>query len=192
MKQMIPLTKEQQKLVETHLYIVGWVITESIYVNETIFGFEYEDLYQEGCFLLCHAARTYNPDRAMFSTYSKKVVYNGLLTYCRKMCQHPCSHLSIGTDGEMIVNGSFSVKADNNSFEAQVSIIETLDLLASAEKTYKGVARLGIRAMKLRLRGLSIKEIAELYHVPTTYIGAWISRASQKLRKDPSFLSELL
>lgn len=91
----------------------------------------------------------------------------------------------------MIVNDSFSVKADNNSFEAQVSIIETLDLLASVEKTYKGVARLGIGAMKLRLEGLSIKEIAELYHVPTTYIGAWISRASQKLRKDPTFLSGL-
>ena len=58
MKRDIPLTEEQQMLVKTHLYIVTLVITESIHVNKNIYGFEYEDLYQEGCIWLCHAAAT--------------------------------------------------------------------------------------------------------------------------------------
>ena len=40
MKQNIPLTSEQQKLVETHLYIVNWVMSESIHVHKNIYGFE--------------------------------------------------------------------------------------------------------------------------------------------------------
>ena len=34
--------------------------------------------------------------------------------------------------------------------------------------------------------------IAGLYHVPPPHVGAWISRAAQKLRKDRLFLSGLL
>ena len=77
---------EQQILVENHLSIVHWTIRESIYVNKAIYGFEYDDLYQEGCILLCHAAATYDSSLAKFSTYAKKVVRNGLITYCRQIC----------------------------------------------------------------------------------------------------------
>ena len=56
MKRDIPLTREQRALVENNLSLVYWVIMESIHVNETIYGFGYEDLYQEGCIWLCHAA----------------------------------------------------------------------------------------------------------------------------------------
>ena len=48
MKKEIHLTMEQQILVENHLSIVHWTIRESIYVNKAIYGFEYDDLYQEG------------------------------------------------------------------------------------------------------------------------------------------------
>ena len=70
MKQNIPLTSEQQKLVETHLYIVNWVMSESIHVHKNIYGFEYEDLYQEGCIWLCYAATTYNPERSQLDRKS--------------------------------------------------------------------------------------------------------------------------
>lgn len=39
MKRDIPLTREQQELVENNLSLVYWVIMESIHVNETIYGF---------------------------------------------------------------------------------------------------------------------------------------------------------
>lgn len=190
MKWDIPLTREQQELVENNLSLVYWVIMESIHVNETIYGFGYEDLYQEGCIWLCHAATTYNPARSLFPTYARKIVRNGLLSYCRQMCsrQRRFTYLTVGLHGELLADGELVTPPDD--FHVQVNMIETLDLLASAEKKYQGVTKLGIEALKLK--GMSVSEIADLYHVPPPHVGAWISRATQKLRKDTPFLAGLL
>lgn len=192
MKWDIPLTREQQELVENNLSLVYWVIMESIHVNETIYGFGYEDLYQEGCIWLCHAANTYNPARSLFPTYARKIVRNGLLSYCRQMCfrQRRFTYLTAGLHGELLADGELVTPPDD--FHVQVNMIETLDLLASAEKKYQGVTKLGIEALKLKLKGMSVSEIADLYHVPPPHVGAWISRATQKLRKDTPFLAGLL
>ena len=192
MKRNNPLTKEQQALVEKTLSLVYWVIMESIHVNETIYGFGYEDLYQEGCIWLCHAAATYDPARSQFPTYAKKIVRNGLLSYCRQMClkQRRITYLAVGLHGELLADGEPVAQPDD--FHAQLNMIETLDLLAWAEKKYQGVAKLGVKALELKLKGMSISDIAGLYHVPPPHVGAWISRAAQKLRKDRLFLSGLL
>ena len=192
MKRDIPLTREQRELVENNLSLVYWVIMESIHVNETIYGFGYEDLYQEGCIWLCHAATTYNPARSLFPTYARKIVRNGLLSYCRQMCsrQRRFTYLTVGLHGELLADGELVTPPDD--FHVQVNMIETLDLLASAEKKYQGVTKLGIEALKLKLKGMSVSEIADLYHVPPPHVGAWISRATQKLRKDTPFLAGLL
>ena len=192
MKRNIPLTREQRELVENNLSLVYWVIMESIHVNETIYGFGYEDLYQEGCIWLCHAATTYNPARSLFPTYARKIVRNGLLSYCRQMCfrQRRFTYLTVGLHGELLADGELVTPPDD--FHVQVNMIETLDLLASAEKKYQGVTKLGIEALKLKLKGMSVSEIADLYHVPPPHVGAWISRATQKLRKDTPFLAGLL
>ncbi len=192
MKQNIPLTSEQQKLVETHLYIVNWVMSESIHVHKNIYGFEYEDLYQEGCIWLCYAATTYNPERSQFSTYAKRIVCNGLFSYCRQMHsrQSYFTYFAVDKQGNLLANGEPYVLVDD--FDIQLNMIETLDLLAYAEKKYQGVTKLGIEALKLKLKGMSVSEIAGLYHVPPPHVGAWISRATQKLRKDTPFLSGLL
>ena len=192
MKRDIPLTREQRELVENNLSLVYWVIMESIHVNETIYGFGYEDLYQEGCIWLCHAATTYDPVRSRFPTYAKRIVRNGLLSYCRQMCfrQRRFTYLAVGLHGELLADGEPILPPDD--FHAQVNMIETLDLLAYAEKKYQGVTKLGIEALKLKLKGMSVSEIASLYHVPPPHVGAWISRATQKLRKDTPFLSGLL
>ena len=192
MKRDIPLTREQRELVENNLSLVYWVIMERIHVNETIYGFGYEDLYQEGCIWLCHAATTYNPARSLFPTYARKIVRNGLLSYCRQMCfrQRRFTYLTVGLHGELLADGELVTPPDD--FHVQVNMIETLDLLASAEKKYQGVTKLGIEALKLKLKGMSVSEIADLYHVPPPHVGAWISRATQKLRKDTPFLAGLL
>lgn len=192
MKQNIPLTSEQQKLVETHLYIVNWVMSESIHVHKNIYGFKYEDLYQEGCIWLCYAATTYNPERSQFSTYAKRIVCNGLFSYCRQMHsrQSYFTYFAVDKQGNLLANGEPYVLVDD--FDIQINMIETLDLLAYAEKKYQGVTKLGIEALKLKLKGMSVSEIAGLYHVPPPHVGAWISRATQKLRKDTPFLSGLL
>ena len=73
MRWNIPLTSRQQELVENNLSLVYWVITESIHVNETIYGFGYEDLYQEGCIWLCHAAAPMTPHVPGFLPMPKKL-----------------------------------------------------------------------------------------------------------------------
>ena len=43
-----------------------------------------EDLYSEGCLMLCLAARTYDPTIARWSTFACKSIWGGLLNFCRK------------------------------------------------------------------------------------------------------------
>ena len=78
-----------------------------------------------------------------------------------------------------------------DSFTARISQIETLDLLESRKAAYQGVARLGIEALVLKIRGYSITDIAGFYGVPPSHVGAWISRSAQKLRGDPAFMAAL-
>lgn len=189
MKKNIHLTWEQQKLVEDHLSIVHWTIRESIYVNETVYGLGYDDLYQEGCIWLCRAAATYNAGLAKFSTYARKVVHNGLVSYCRQMhdSQKHFSMSALDEYGELTTESSASGQPD--TFAICTDTMETLELLSSSSRNYQGVAKLGVEALKLKIQGYGISEIASLCHAPPSHVGAWISRAIQKLRQNPAFLS---
>ena len=189
MKRTIPLTNEQQKMVAANLSVVHWTIRESFHVNETIYGFGYDDLYQEGCIWLCHAAVSYNPALSKFPTYAKKVVQNGLTSYCREQCsrERHFTRLGVGEHGELTAEGSILQQADD--FESRISMLEVMQLLESRARDYNGVTRLGIKALELKIGGMSITEIAKLYDVPPSHVGAWITRSKQKLRKDPLFLS---
>lgn len=191
---MTSLTKEQQNLVSENLSVVHWVIRDHIHVNPAICGLEYNDLFQEGCVWLCKAAATYKEDgRARFPTYAKKVVLNGLLTYCKKICfrRQNFSRLVIGEHGELAADGSV-LEPETDAFDAQISLLETLSLLETSKQDYDGVARLGIEALALKIQGMRITDIAELYQVPPSHVGAWISRSASKLRSDPHFLEGLL
>lgn len=189
MKRTIPLTNEQQEMVAANLSVVHWTIRESFHVNETIYGFGYDDLYQEGCIWLCHAAVSYNPALSKFPTYAKKVVRNGLTSYCREQCsrERHFTRLGVGEHGELTAEGSVLQQPDD--FESRISMLEVMQLLESRARDYNGVTRLGIKALELKIRGMSITEIAKLYDVPPSHVGAWITRSKQKLRKDPLFLS---
>lgn len=188
----IRLTNEQQRLVENNLSVVQWVLHESIHVNHTIYGFEYDDLYQEGCIWLCRAAMSYDASRSQFATYAKTVVRNGLISYCRQTCsrQKQISRLTVGEHGELTADGIILEPPDE--FIAQISDMETLDLLRSRANAYQGVSRLGIEALELKVKGMTVTEIARLYGVPPSHVGAWISRSVKKLRNDRKFLSAIL
>ena len=169
------------------------VIVNNIHVNPGICGLEYGDLFQEGCLWLCKAAFTYNAGQAQFSTYAKKVVKNGLLSYCRKICSQGrhISRLIIGEQGELAADGE-QVDQPDDHFDSHLSRLETLDLLEASKQNYQGVARLGIEALALKVQGMRITDIAALYQVPPSHVGAWISRSLEKLRNDPDFLTCLL
>ena len=79
------MTREQQQLVIDHLKIAKSLAAHRTNMNCP--GLSFEDLYQEGCRLLCIAAMHYDGHTASFSTYANKVVVNGLHTYCSRMAK---------------------------------------------------------------------------------------------------------
>ena len=63
-------------------------------------------------------------------------------------------------------------------------------LLEHGRRSYTGTALLGIEAMELKVKGYTGTDIARLYGVKPTLVGAWISRAVEKLRKDAALIDE--
>lgn len=190
MKKNIALTAAQQQLVEANLAAVTWAIRDGIHPSESIPGLGYDDLYQESCVWLCRAAQSFEPGRAQFSTYARKVIRNGLLSYCRQQCGRQ-SHLSPLTADEIGDSAITQLSMNPDEQETQLAEMETQDLLRSHAAKYNGVARLGIEALSLKVKGMSVAEIAALYDVPPSHVGAWISRGKQKLRQDQAFVSAI-
>ena len=85
MKCVKRLTADQQRLAEENLTIVERVLRFDINANPCVAGLGYEDLYQEGCIWLCNAALTFDPARGSFAFYARRVVQNGLVSYCRSL-----------------------------------------------------------------------------------------------------------
>lgn len=65
---------------------------------------------------------------------------------------------------------------------------DILLLLQNCKRQYTGTARLGIEAIEWKVKGLSGAEIAKMYGVRPNLVGAWISRAAQRLRQNGGFM----
>lgn len=182
-----PLCNEQRKMAEDNLSVVGKVINSCIAVNETVYGFEYDDVYQEGCMWLCKAAATFDETKGVkFSTYAYRVVANGLKTYCRLMCGKQ-KHLLTMADSD--INAlNFDEEAQKDDYlRQQLYDEEVFTMLNTLKKQYKGTVRNGIEALELKCRGLTGADIARMYGVKPTLVGAWISRAVQKIKTNAVF-----
>ena len=192
MTKLQTLNEEQQAIVEQNLSVIHWAIHNFIKVNESIFGFEYADLYGEGCLLLCKAALTYNRARGGFTPYAQTVVKNGLLSYARIMCQKQSRQrllLDVALPDE---SGSYvELIPTEDAVEALIGIIDSDSFFQLVKPRYSGVALLGIEALELQSRGYSSREISDLYGVRVKNVWSWISRAAQKLRGDVLALQAL-
>lgn len=186
----IRLTCGQQKLVEQNLQVVSKAIRRYIFINETWFGFEYDDVYQEGCIWLCKAAASFRPEMQVpFAAYAEKVVANGLRTYCRLMRgkQTKVHILSLYTesDNSRILFEKIPVCDHQDNVIAEA---DTMRLLQRMKRQYTGTVRLGIEAIELKTKGYSGQEIAAMYGVKPNLVGAWISRAKSKLKQNEMFM----
>lgn len=190
MMKNISLTARQQVLVEENLSIVKLAIHKSIIVNENIYGFEYDDLYQEGCIWLCKAAVSFDEKREIrFSTYAEKVVTNGLRTYCRLMCGKQKRQVTLPIYSEPEEDSlSLELLPAEDMLESLFEEQDVLTLLQRCKQQYSGSARFGIEAIEWKVKGLSGAEIAKMYGVKPNLVGAWISRASKRLKQNPMFM----
>lgn len=186
-KREIPLTPEQKQLVEANLYLVDTVIRTRIQTDESIVGLGYDDLRQEGAILLCKAVQTYNPEIAKLSTYAAKVIYNGLISHCRKINSHE-SRISAIPFTECADRLDIS---KDDRFTKRAVKLELESLLSVYAKQYTGITRYGIEALLMNTNGMAVTEIAKLYQVPPSHIGAWITRAKKQLKNNKQFLEDI-
>jgi len=179
---------EIDALVEQNFDIVRNAIKYVIIVNKNIVGLEYDDLFQEGCIGLLHAARTFDSSRSKFTTYAPKVVRNKLISYCRRNIKYQTAFMpSIDDDTKFIQYRSDS----SDDFDILMARNDILDLLEAVKRNCTaGVAR-GIDILELRVKGFTNKEIAELYDVSPNYISVWLARAKKYLLRDRHFMNAL-
>ena len=75
--------------------------------------------------------------------------------------------------------------------EDWISEADTLQLLHTLKTQYTGTVRLGIEAIEWKVKGFSGKEIAKVYGVKPNLVGAWISRATTRLKQNPVFIQAI-
>lgn len=187
MKYDFTLTPEQQVLVEQNLSLVDKTISRYIHINENICGLGREDLCQEGRLALCRAAATYDGVTAQFCTYATTLIRNHLLDCCKAVSAQlrnmPVVSLDVGPPEEDWPPGPPEPSV-GDGVDALIDRLDADALLSDCKGRYSGVARLGIEALELKIKGYSGADIARLYHTKPNCVGAWISRAAQKIRKD--------
>jgi len=191
MKKYVPLTAGQQAMVEENMQLVHWTIRRYINVDECVCGMGYEDLYQEGCEALCRAAMSYDAHAgAQFPTYAGTVIRNHLLDHCRTLQAKRRNAPAVSLDdcGEDGITRERLISCDDT--DRQIDMLCLAQLLEYGRNTYCGTARLGIEAMELKIKGYTGTDIARLYGVKPNLVGAWISRATEKLKKDAALISE--
>ena len=107
-----------------------------------------------------------------FSTYAYRLIWNeictALIPATRKASGEQPMELPI-----------LEIQGTNGEF---TSALELEDLLERGESTAKGVAKKGIQALRLRLKGYSTREIGVRLGAPDNYITAWEAKARSYLR----------
>lgn len=76
-------------------------------------------------------------------------------------------------------------------FDETVTDATAMSALAACKDKYNGVARKGVEAIEMKLKGYEATEIAKHYDTSVNNVNAWISRARSKLRNEPALLEIL-
>lgn len=185
-----PLTPAQSTLVENSLNIAQWTVRNYISANHTISGLSYDDLLQEAYLALCGAATTYQGGQVQFKTYAVAVIRNHLIDYCRRIYHVNRSLPTISLDAPPSDPDCDSalmdtIDVDTNFEDWCLSQIWIRDFFAQRKANYSGCTKLGIEALELKvLDGYGVTDIAHLYHTRPNLVGAWISKATRKLREE--------
>lgn len=192
MKWKQPLTEEQRTLAERNLHLVRWTVQKYISIREEVEGLGFEDLCQEGAVALCHAAATYQAGPVQFKTYAVPVIRNHLVDHCRRITARQKNMPTLSLDAPLDEDkppSQLPLAPDiTKEWDSELYVSRVLE---HGKRTYSGVAKLGVEALELKIKGYSGADIARLYHTKPNHVGAWISRAAEKLRSDSVAMSLL-
>lgn len=182
--------KTVEEMFMEHEKLIYFVI-ERFIQNKDSLGilFSREDLYQIGAMGLFKAIKTYQEDRGAFSTYATNIIRNKILTAIRDS-KDVVSDNSISIDDETnFVENEASLKYNSYKEVEDNLFTETQkEVLYSIAKTYKGIARKGVIAIHLNTQGYTYKAIAKMFKTDSRTLSSWVSRAREKLKKEPKVL----
>ena len=184
---MQPLTNQECNLVETNLYLVKKIVYYNITVHESIQGLGYDDLYQIGCEALCYAAQSYKPEsNASFATFAKIVIYNHLISHCRRVVkiQDPLEYLDAPLENDSSITLADTLPGNGHNAYSE---LENYMIFDEALNRYQGICQKGLYALYLRHLGHSNAEIAGYFGAKPNHITAWITKVTKKAQADKYF-----
>ena len=168
------LTKEQQRIVEENLGLVGKVIKDRVHNINGLGLYTYDDLYQIGCIGLSKAAAT--DKGGCFSTYAYRLIWNEI-----------CDALIYATrrmEKEQALDESIPLENETADFDPVIPL-DIHGILKTAKENANVSTRKGIIAIEMQAQGYSCKEIGERMHAPANLVTAWMSKARKYLRGIP-------
>ena len=182
------LNNAQTKMVEENMGLVKTVIARCVHNIPKSGLYTYEDLYQIGCGGLCKAAYEFKPAAALFCTFAFTVIRNEIYK--------ALEYASLRNSRELLVDHTDEPFAANHddpqeTAQARLAAIDLETALKDAQQRLSGVAVKGVEAILLRGRGLSCKQIGELYGARDNVVTAWMSKARKALKDDPAFMQAL-
>lgn len=172
------LNATQQMLVEDNMALVHAVIRDKVRGARQIGSFTYEDLYQIGCEGLCKAAYTYvEAEKASFSTYAYRVIYNKILDALR--------YSTVRTRREVVIDQEVLARSTPDVADSYAYNGNAFDALEKALAGAKKSIQKGAEAMRLRLEGYDTNEICRHLDAKQSTVRTWITRTRQYLKEDP-------
>lgn len=173
------LTKEQQKLVEENMGLVGKVIKDKVHGANQLGIYTYDDIFQIGCIGLCKAAAT--DKGGCFSTYAYRLIWNCICDALIYATRRQNTEL-LGNDEDW-----YTVSDSRNLFsELQY------DLDAAIKKARSDAPpslQKGIDAVILMNEGYSSVEVGEQLQTAPNVIRALASKVKKYLRSCPEVLA---
>lgn len=132
---------------------------------------------------LCPTALKYNADIGEFAPFACRYIYNAIVDHCRAINFRMERNVEIPENEDTALLDLLAhTSAD---FDESVTDTTAMAALAACKEKYSGVARKGVEAIELKMKGYETTEIAKLYGASLNNVNAWISRARSKLRNEP-------
>lgn len=171
------LDSAQRERVSENLKLVHKVIHDKVHDPNHVGIYTYDDLVQIGCIGLCKAAVT--DKGGVFSTYAYRLIWNEI---CSAL-----EYASLRASREAPTEDSFLVLTEGVADGPEWEYPDLQSLLEQAEERTSGVTAKGIQALRLKTRGYTSREIGAMMGAPANHVTAWIAKARNYLRADPSF-----
>lgn len=154
------MTDYQDALVLENLDLVNWVIRTRISIpNRPLLT--YDDFYAIGCEAICRAALKYQPDMGAFAPFACRYIYNAIVDHCRAMNYRLERNVEISEDENASLLDMLTCTSVD--FDETVTDATAMSALAACKEKYNGVARKGVEAIEMKLKGYEATEIAKHY-----------------------------